>query len=86
MGISLGLVGLGSFGSTFADLFMSHPLVDRVALCDQEPERIARFARKDSWQGKFKPSDAYESLDDICRSSVDALVIIWDRRLASCGP
>ena len=40
MGISLGLVGLGSFGSAFADLFMSHPLVDRIALCDREPERI----------------------------------------------
>ena len=25
MGIGLGLVGLGSFGSEFADLFMSHP-------------------------------------------------------------
>jgi hypothetical protein len=32
MGINLGLVGLGSFGRTFADLFMSHPGVDRIAL------------------------------------------------------
>jgi len=32
MGISLGLVGLGAFGSTFADLFRRHPAVDRVAL------------------------------------------------------
>ena len=76
MSISLGLVGLGAFGSAFADLFMSHPLVDRIALCDREPERVARFARRESWRQKFHPRDAYTSLDDICRSDVEALVII----------
>ncbi len=76
MSISLGLVGLGSFGSAFADLFMSHPLVDRIALCDREPERVARFAKQENWRQKFDPKDAYTSLDDICRSDVDALVII----------
>lgn len=76
MGISLGLVGLGAFGSAFADLFMSHPLVDRIALCDREPERMARFARQENWQAKFHPGDAYASLDEICGSDVDALAII----------
>ena len=76
MSISLGLVGLGAFGSAFADLFMSHPLVSRIALCDREPERIAHFARRESWRQKFHPRDAYTSLDDICRSDVEALVII----------
>lgn len=76
MGISLGLVGLGAFGSAFADLFMSHPLVDRIALCDREPERVQRFAEKESWKRKFNPRDAYTSLDEICRSDLDALVII----------
>ncbi|NLS79201.1 MAG: Gfo/Idh/MocA family oxidoreductase [Chloroflexi bacterium] len=76
MGISLGLVGLGAFGSAFADLFMSHPLVDRIALCDREPERVQRFAEKESWKRKFNPRDAYASLDEICRSDLDALVII----------
>jgi predicted dehydrogenase len=76
MGISLGLVGLGDFGSAFADLFMSHPLVDRIALCDREPERIAAFANKESWRLKFHPRDAYDSLDAICTSDLDALVII----------
>lgn len=37
MGISVGLVGLGDFGSAFAGLFKNHPLVDRVGLCDREP-------------------------------------------------
>ena len=76
MGISIGLVGLGSFGSAFADLFMSHPLVDRIALCDREPERMQDFARRPSWRAKLAPDDLYPSLDDICRSDLDALVII----------
>jgi len=76
MGISLGLVGLGSFGSSFAELFKRHPLVDRIALCDREPERIQRFAERESFQDKFSPRDAYESLDEILESDLDALVII----------
>jgi predicted dehydrogenase len=76
MGISLGLVGLGSFGGAFADLFMSHPLVDRIALCDLEPDRIDRFARRPNWEAKFSARDAFASLDEICDSDVDGLVII----------
>jgi len=76
MGISLGLVGLGAFGSSFAELFRSHPLVDRVALCDREPERIREFADRESFKTKFKPSDAYSSLGEICQADLDALVII----------
>ena len=76
MGISIGLVGLGSFGSVFATLFKSHPLVNRIALCDREPERIAKFANASFFQDKFNPSDTYETLDDICKSDLDALVII----------
>jgi predicted dehydrogenase len=76
MWISLGLVGLGSFGSAFVDLFMSHPLVDRIGLCDLEPDRIETFARKPSWAAKFNRRDVYGSLDEICQSDLDALVII----------
>ncbi len=76
MGISIGLVGLGSFGSAFANLFKRHPLVDRVGLCDTEPERVAAFANRADWKDKFNPRDAYESLDAICASDFDALVII----------
>lgn len=76
MGISLGLVGLGSFGRAFADLFMSHPLVDRIALCDRELDRVKPFADKPAWQGKFNAGDVYDSLDAICKSDLDALVII----------
>lgn len=76
MGISLGLVGLGAFGSSFARLFKNHPLVDRVGLCDREPERVARFAEDASFGDKFTLSDAYESFDEIVNVDFDALVII----------
>ena len=76
MGISLGLVGLGAFGRCFADLFKAHPLVDRIALCDREPERMEAYAGKESWQDKFNRRDMYGALDEICRSDLDALVII----------
>jgi len=76
VGISVGLVGLGAFGRAFADLFKSHPLVDRVALCDREPDRVDAFARKESFQDKFRLSDAYTSFDDILTADLDALVVI----------
>ncbi len=76
MGISLGLVGLGSFGSAFAPLFKNHPLVDRIGLCDTEPERVAKFADDPFFADKFDPRDSFASLDEICKADSDALVII----------
>lgn len=76
MGISLGLVGLGSFGSAFAPLFKSHPGVDRVGLCDMESDRIAKFANAPFFRDKFRPQDAFTSLDEMCAADFDALVII----------
>lgn len=76
MGISIGLVGLGSFGSAFAAMYKHHPLVDRIGLCDREPERIEKFAKDPFFADKFNPKDAYTSLDDICQADFDALVII----------
>ena len=75
MGISVGIVGLGAFGSVFADLFRCHPLVDRIGLCDLEPARIERFAGSDAWGDKFSRRDAYGSLDEICASDLDSLAI-----------
>ncbi len=76
MGISLGLVGLGAFGSAFAPLFKNHPAVDRIGLCDLEPERMRKFADDPFYQDKLNEKDLYGSLDEICKSDLDALVII----------
>jgi len=70
MGISLGVVGCGAFGSGFVGLFRRHPLVSRVALCDLEPERLAACARENGID------ETYSSLDAICRTDLDALAII----------
>lgn len=76
MGIRLGLVGLGSFGSEFAPLFKSHPGVDRIALCDLNPQTLARFVKDPFYRDKFNLKDAYHSLDEILEADLDALVII----------
>ena len=70
MGISVGLVGLGQFGSGFADMFMGHPLVDRMALCDRETERMTPFAEKESWRKKFNHRDMYGSFEVILKSDL----------------
>lgn len=76
MSISLGLVGLGAFGSAFADLFHAHPAVSRVALCDREPERIQAIVDREHFGAKFVEKDRFDSLDAICASDVDAIVLI----------
>ncbi len=76
MGIKIGLVGLGAFGSAFAGLFTAHPLVEQIALCDREPDRLARFAQDPLFQTKLAKRDIYDDFADICRSDMDALVII----------
>ena len=76
MGIKLGLVGLGSFGSQFAKLFKSHPLVDKIALCDCEAEKVKKFLDDPFMAGKVSEKDCYENLDDLCKSDVDAIVVI----------
>lgn len=75
MGISVGLVGLGQFGSCFADLFMEHPLVDRIALCDRETERMTPFAEKESWRTKFNQRDMYDTFEAILKSDLDAVML-----------
>jgi predicted dehydrogenase len=76
MPISLGLVGLGAFGTAFADLYHAHPEVNRIALCDREPERIRAIVDREHFGEKFDPKDAYDSLDAICDSDLDAIVLI----------
>jgi len=76
MGLSIGLVGLGRFGSGFADLFKRHPLVSRVGLCDREAERVRAFAQREDWADKFDPADVYDSHEAICKADFDALAVI----------
>ena len=76
MGIKLGLVGLGMFGSQFAKLFKAHPLVDKIALCDCQAEKVKTFLEDPFMADKVSPADCYESLDEICKADLDAIVVI----------
>lgn len=68
--ISIGMVGLGRFGSGFVPIFKAHPLVKRLALCDLDQTKLSSISKQ------FKISETYANLDDICNSDLDALVII----------
>ncbi len=81
MGISIGMVGLGQFGRGFVNLFKAHPMVDRIAFCDMEPDRIKKWADDPFMKHKFQAKDAYSTLDEICKSDLDALVIITQPQL-----
>ncbi|MCC7490804.1 MAG: Gfo/Idh/MocA family oxidoreductase [Fimbriimonadaceae bacterium] len=70
MGIRLGVVGCGAFGSSFIGLFKKHPAVSRLALCDLSPDLLRRRAEQ------HQVSETYDSLDAICASDLDALAII----------
>jgi predicted dehydrogenase len=68
--ISIGIVGLGQFGVHFVELFQKHPLVQRVALCDVDAGKLTQAAKR------FGVGETCASLDDICRSDLDAIAII----------
>lgn len=76
MGISLGLVGLGAFGSVFAKFFKAHPLVDRIALCDCETSKVKKFLEDPFMADKVSEKDCFETLDELCKTDVDAIVVI----------
>ncbi|MDQ3700175.1 MAG: hypothetical protein M3442_04550 [Chloroflexota bacterium] len=41
MGVRIGMVGTGGFAQSFIPLFIAHPLVDDVVLCDLHRDRAA---------------------------------------------
>jgi predicted dehydrogenase len=84
VGISIGLVGLGQFGSSFVNLFKHHPQVDRFALCDRNDDLLAGFAARDDLADKLSPDDVYPTLNAICRSDIESLVLITQPWL-HCG-
>ena len=70
MGIKVGMVGVGSFAQCFIPLFKAHPMVDKVVLCDLDAEKLRRNAEQ------HDISDTSPSLDELCRTDVDAVAII----------
>ena len=75
MGMKIGICGLGYFGVCFTRLFQAHPLVDEVVLADVIPERASEEAKR------LGVRRVLGSLDDLCRSDVDAIAIFSQRQL-----
>jgi predicted dehydrogenase len=74
MSFTLGIVGIGQFGSHFAELFAAHPEIEALYAVDAVPERIdALEARGVSFAGRF------DTLEDLLASDVDAVAIFTQR-------
>jgi predicted dehydrogenase len=66
----VGVVGLGMFGRHFVHLFQQHPLVERLAICDIHPGRVAEIAQARGI------NECYASLEELLKSDLDAVAII----------
>ena len=75
MGISVAMVGTGAFAQGFIPLFQAHPLVERIALCDLDAEKLARN------KARHGIAESFASLDEVCASDFDAAVIITQQWL-----
>lgn len=75
MGMKIGICGVGQFAPCFTRLFKAHPLVDEVVLADLIPERAHAEAKR------FGIRRVMGSLDELCRSDVDAIAIFTQRQL-----
>ena len=74
MSFTLGIVGIGQFGSHFAELFAAHPEIDALYAVDSVPERIdAVEARGVRFAGR------YDTLEELLVSDVDAVAIFTQR-------
>lgn len=75
MGMKIGICGIGQFAPCFTRLFKAHPVVDEVVLADLIPERAHEEAQR------IGVRRVMGSLDELCRSDVDAIAIFTQRQL-----
>ncbi|NLO05250.1 MAG: Gfo/Idh/MocA family oxidoreductase [candidate division WS1 bacterium] len=69
MPLSVGVVGCGAFGKHFIELIRDHPEVERMALCDLDPDKLAECS------SKYEISECYNSLDDLLKTDLQAVMI-----------
>lgn len=74
MPFSLGIIGIGQFGTHFAQLFAAHPEIDAVYAVDSVPERIDAYeAQESKFAGRF------DTVEELLASDVDAVAIFTQR-------
>jgi len=75
MGLKIGICGMGAFSRNFIALFQAHPLVSEIVLADLIQERVEARA------AQFGVARTCGSLDALCDSDVDAVVLMTQRQL-----
>ncbi len=75
MGITVGMCGAGSFAQCFIPLFKHHPEVERVILCDLDARKLKESSNR------FEVSKTCPSLNELCQTDVDAIVIITQHHI-----
>ncbi|HBN83135.1 MAG TPA: oxidoreductase [Clostridiales bacterium] len=69
MGVKIGVVGCGSFSRSFINLFKAHPDVEKIVLCDLDPEKVKQRGAEtgiENFSG---------SLDHLLETDVDAVAL-----------
>jgi predicted dehydrogenase len=70
MALRIAVVGLG-FGAEFVPIYLDHPDVSSVAICDSEPARLDKTARR------FGVRQRFASLEEVLRSDeIDAVHLV----------
>lgn len=69
MGVTVGIVGTGTFAQPFLPLFEAHPMVDELVLCDLDPSKLEEVARR------YGIRRTFSSLDALCDSDVGAIAL-----------
>ncbi|MCE9616558.1 MAG: Gfo/Idh/MocA family oxidoreductase [Lentisphaerae bacterium] len=75
MGIKVGICGAGHFAANFIGLYKAHPQVEEVVLADLAVDRARAAADQHGIRRVMG------SLDELCRSDVDAIAIFTQRHL-----
>lgn len=74
MSFRLGIIGIGQFGTHFAELFAAHPEIDGIYAVDERPERI------DALQDRgVQIAGRFDTIEDLLASDVEAVAIFTQR-------
>ncbi|GAA1483708.1 Gfo/Idh/MocA family protein [Brachybacterium fresconis] len=77
MSFTLGIVGIGQFGSHFAELFAAHPEIEALYAVDAVPERIDAVENREGSRVRF--ARRFDTYEDLLASDVDAVAIFTQR-------
>ena len=75
MALKVAICGTGAFADCFIPLFKAHPAVGELTLCDLDAAKLREKSER------FGVPRTSPSLDELCRSDVDAIAIITQHHL-----